>query len=74
MGRTRLKYARVLIFGEEILTFLRRKPRVLFALDVILLMCVFHFRSEVKVTPRYSAFEVDSIVCPFSMYLLIIFF
>ena len=36
---------------EAFLRFLLR--RMLFALEVIRLMCLFHFRSDVRVRPRY---------------------
>jgi len=50
----------VLIVGEDILIFRRMNPRVLFALEVILSIWVFHFRSDVMVTPRYFAFVAVS--------------
>ena len=39
--------------------FLRRRPSILFALLVILLMCWFHCKSDVIVSPKYLAESVS---------------
>jgi hypothetical protein len=54
-GRTRVLYACSLIDIDEIFRFLRRKPRVLFALFVMESMCWLQFTLSVMVTPRYLA-------------------
>jgi Zn-dependent protease len=54
-GRTRVLYACSLIDIDEIFRFLRRKPRVLFALFLMESMCWLQFTLSVMVTPRYLA-------------------
>ena len=44
---------------EGILRFLRRRPSILFALLVTLLMCWFHCKSDVIVSPKYLAESVS---------------
>ena len=44
---------------EGILRFMRRRPRILFALLVILLMCWFHCKSDVIVSHKYLAESVS---------------
>ena len=58
-GFTRDWYACVFRVWDAVLRFLLRRPRLLFAFLIVLLMWVFHFRSEVSVRPRYLA---DSVV------------
>ena len=43
---------------DDNLRFLRKMPSVLFALLVMLLTCLFHFRSLDNVIPRYLAESV----------------
>ena len=52
-GLTRALYAWSLFFCEFTLRFLLRRFRVWLALEVILLICLSHFRFDCKVTPRY---------------------
>jgi hypothetical protein len=68
-GRARVKYACSFILIDGIFRFLRRKPRVLFALLVIQVMCWFHCNLFVNVRPKYLADVTDSSVCPWSWYL-----
>ena len=48
----------LLTVWDDNLRFLRKIPSVLFALLVILLTCLFHFRSLDIVIPRYLAESV----------------
>ena len=52
---TRVKYALSFKDVAPILRFRLRNPIVLFALSQMLLICWYHFRSSVSVTPRYLA-------------------
>ena len=63
-GRTRVLYACSLIDIDEIFRFLRRKPRVLFALFVKESMCCLQFTLSVMVTPRYLADVTAASNCP----------
>ena len=73
-GRARVKYACSFILIDGIFRFLRRKPRVLFALLVIQFMCWSHCNLFVNVRPKYLADVTDSSVCPWSWYLASIIF
>jgi hypothetical protein len=59
-GRTRDRYACDFIFVLEVLRFLFKNPRLLFALATMLLACCVHFKSDWRVIPRYFAEETDS--------------
>jgi hypothetical protein len=59
-GRTRDRYACDFIFVLEVLRFLLKNSRLLFALATILLVCCVHFKSDWRVIPRYFAEETDS--------------
>ena len=74
-----MKYACSFILIDGIFRFLRRKPRVLFALLVIEFMCWSHCNLFVNVRPNYLADVTDSSVqnvhvCPWSWYLASIVF
>ena len=55
VGLTKDLYACSFTEAELMFKFLFRKPSVLFAFLHMLLMCVFHLRSDWMVTPRYFA-------------------
>ena len=61
-------YACSLIDIDEIFRFLRRKPRVLFALFVMESMCWLQFTLSVMVTPRYLADVTAASNCPRMVY------
>ena len=78
-GRARVKYACSFILIDGIFRFLRRKPRVLFALLVIEFMCWSHCNLFVNMRHKYLADVTDSSVqnvhvCPWSWYLASIVF
>ena len=52
-GRTSPLYAFVLMLCDLVLMFLFTKPSIWFALPAVWLICLFQFRSEVIVTPKY---------------------
>ena len=52
-GRTRDRYACDFILVLEVLRFLFKNPRLLFALATMLLACCVHFKSDWRVIPRY---------------------
>ena len=54
-GRTMVLYARAFVAFEQILRFLRMKPRVLLALEAMLFMWLFQHKSVEICTPRYLA-------------------
>ena len=56
---TRVLYAVSLILIDGVQRFLRRNPRVLFALDVTLAVCSFQRRSCDSWTPRYLVWSMD---------------
>ena len=58
-ARTRDRYACDFIFVLEVLRFLFKNPRLLFALATMLLACCVHFKSDWRVIPRYFAEETD---------------
>ena len=55
VGLTRAWYARVFTVSDGVRIFLFRSPCGRFAVDVIVAMCWFQFRSDVIVTPIYLA-------------------
>ena len=55
VGLTRAWYARVFTVSDGVRIFLFMSPSVCFAVEVILAMCWFQFRSDVIVMPRYLA-------------------
>ena len=65
---TRVLYACSLIDIGEIFRFLRRKPRVLFALFVMESMCWLQFTLSVMVTPRYLTDVTAASNCPRMVY------
>jgi hypothetical protein len=73
-GCARVKYTCSFILIDGIFRFLRRKPRVLFALLVIEFMCWSHCNLFVNVRPKYLADVTDSSLCPWSWYLASIIF
>jgi hypothetical protein len=73
-GRARVKYACSFILIDGIFRFLRRKPRVSFALLVIEFMCWSHCNLFVNVRPKYLADVTDYSVCPWCWYLASIVF
>jgi hypothetical protein len=73
-GRARVKYACSFILIDGIFRFLRRKPRVSFALLVIEFMCWSHCNLFVNVRPKYLADITDYSVCPWCWYLASIVF
>jgi hypothetical protein len=62
------RYACDFIFVLEVLRFLFKNRRLLFALATKLLACCVHFMSNWRVIPRYFAEETDSKIgsCSFS--------
>ncbi len=58
--RTRARYASSRSSVGHPFRFLRRKPKVLLAVAQMVLICAFHCRSSLKVTPRY--FEVGTLL------------
>jgi hypothetical protein len=56
------------VTNDEIFRFLRRKPRVLFALFVMESMCWLQFTLSVMVTPRYLADVTAASNCPRMVY------
>ena len=58
--------------GDDNLRFRRKIPSVLFALLVMLLTCLFHFRLLDIVTPRYLAESVIGKGWSWRVYVLII--
>jgi hypothetical protein len=63
-GRTRDRYACDFIFVLEVLRFLFKNPRLLFALATMLLACCVHFKSDWRVIPRYFAYCSSHFWCP----------
>ena len=53
-----IAYISALTVWDDNLRFLRKIPSVLFALLVMLRICLFHFRSLAIVIPRYLAESV----------------
>ena len=61
VGLTRAWYARVFTVSDGVRIFLFRSPSVRSAVEVIVAICWFQFRSDVIVTPRYLAdFTISS--------------
>ena len=65
---TREKKAVSLSLGGHAFRFLRRKPRVEFALLVISLMWASHSRVSLRQTPRYGVDETFASVSPLRVY------
>ena len=53
VGLTRAWYARVVTVSDGVRIFLFRSPSVRFAVELIVAMCWFQFRSDVIVMPIY---------------------
>ena len=66
-GLTKAWLACTLTVWDDNFRFLRKIPKVLFALLVMLLICLFNFRSSDIVMPRYLAESVIGFYCEFEL-------
>ena len=67
-GRTSVLKARILMFVLHLVRFLRKNPRALLALALMLLTCVFYLKSAEMWTPKYLWKETVSRLVLWSLY------